>query len=174
MRQISKRTDAGGVTTPADKGFTLMEILIVIVILGVLVSLSVSIGSYLIDESGRKKTQAIQLCVLEAIDAFRDDTGEYPDGIDPNDDPNSYDYLDTIAFIQELKLNPMAREKLKSLPEDAFPYDDPSDPNHRDLLADGFKCPQQMYDKWFMVYNKSAGLGGRPVLISVCRLAGRE
>ncbi|MCK4276722.1 MAG: type II secretion system protein, partial [Phycisphaerae bacterium] len=67
--------------------FTLIELLVVIFILGILVTLVVSISGYILDKANRDQTLANQKVILTAIGAYHDIAGDYPPDTDADLDP---------------------------------------------------------------------------------------
>jgi prepilin-type N-terminal cleavage/methylation domain-containing protein len=63
-----------------QNGFTLTELLIVIVILGVLAGIVVFAVAGITDRGTRAACEADKRTVLTAVEAFHAETGDYPDG----------------------------------------------------------------------------------------------
>ena len=63
---------------PGERAFTMVELLVVLLILAILLGLVVGISRYIMSESARKQTEAIQLVVMNAIERYRDVKGSYP------------------------------------------------------------------------------------------------
>ncbi len=119
--------------------FTLVELLVVLFILSILVSLAVSVGWIVVDKAKGKETAAIQAIVMEAVQAYYEDQGEYPSG-------------NAKSLLTALKGNSAAKEKLRDLPAKAL---DKADNAIRDAYGEE------------MAYEKEGGIGGTtPVLIS--------
>ncbi len=132
------------------RGFTLIEMLAVLFIMGILVALVVGVSRYVLESASRKETAASQVIVLEAVRAYYDDTGEYPP--DSVDDPVTTDINeDGVDLLNLLKANSAATEKLRNLPAAALSGGDPA-------VKDAFGRQ--------MRYLKAGGRGGKPVVIS--------
>jgi len=168
-----------GTHQPQRRAFTLIELLVVIFIMGILVTLVVSVSTYVMRKANREQTAANQQVILAAINAFHEITGD-----DPSDDPNhitNTDWLplpspqdagvsgaDYDAFLSgytlqcfllgaeagsdqtKAKLQKATEKCLLELPEGVF------------VPKYGFR---DAYGNW-MRYDKDGGLGGRPVIIS--------
>ena len=121
-------------------GFTLIEILVVILIISILVALVASFTGVMISYSKAKGTQADLQVLLAAIRAFRDANDNYPNATD-------------IAMLRtQLEATPQARERLANLSEQAYPPDPGKD------FLDQFGRALR--------YDMDGGKGGEPVLIS--------
>lgn len=163
-----------------DTGFTLVELLAVMVIMAVLVSLVVAVGTYVREDAARRKTSTIQAMITQAIQEFYDEVGRYP-GIDENGNvdgdldgdlqgsvPSPEENETTAVLVEYLRaerdladddmetaVRIAAERILADLPDDAMVIGDSGDR----YLMDGFE--QRMH------YDPEGGLGGRrPVLIS--------
>ena len=66
----------------AQRGFTLIEILIVIVIMGLLISLVAPTLFSKVSSSQRKTTMAQMQMISTALDTYRLDVGSYPDTLE--------------------------------------------------------------------------------------------
>lgn len=133
--------------TPGRKAFTLIEMLVVVCILMILISLVIAVSRYVMVESARKKTVAIEAILISATNAFYDDNKSYP--------PTATDGTQSIsALYGPLKADTRPNgpfDKMKSLPSD--------------VVFDG---TQTINDAWgkALRYDASGGLGGGPVIIS--------
>lgn len=165
------------------QGFTLVELLAVMLIMAVIVSLVVAVGNWVREDAARRKTSTIQAVAMQAVQAFYDEVGYYPGldeenediidsdlGDDPPDnlddnkttnalleylqaDDNRVDFADDDDLVAAVKAT--AGELLSDLPDDAIVTDD----DGSRFLMDGYEQP--------MHYDPKGGLGGRrPVLIS--------
>ena len=151
--------------------FTLIELLVVIFILGILVTLVVSISGYILDKSNRDQTLANQKVILTAIGAFHDIMGNYPPDTDAALDPPP-----SATLTLEEKTGAVLLYYLKGI-KATFP------PIESDMVAMRIrdatgKCllnlPTDAFDGTIvrdaygqaMGYSAAGGLGGRPAIIS--------
>lgn len=127
-------------------GFTMIEMLAVLMILTILVALAVGVGEHIIDDAKRQETMATQRVVMEALKAYYDTVTpkDYP----PNETDDSDDCSQVMAALEG---NRAAGTLVKSLPSKAYAGGDSS-------LLDGYLTA--------MRYRKSKGLGGGPLLVS--------
>jgi prepilin-type N-terminal cleavage/methylation domain-containing protein len=149
-------------------GFTLVEVLVVIFILGILAAIVVSVAGYVMSSSSRRETEATQKVLLEAIQAFYNASNPkaYPaDHFGATPDPNNSGCV-LIAFLSG--------------------HSDPNAPNTaptgqtasvKAAVEFLLKLPQEAWDgSWNkpvkdgwgreMRYEAAGGLGGKPVIIS--------
>ncbi len=117
-------------------GFTLVELLAVIFIIGILVSLTVAVGFWLTRQVPEEATRANQKIVMAAVNSYYEVHEAYPTD---------------SKWMEQLQLEPNAREKIQQLPEDAW-----------------VPGTQNVKDGWgkSMRYRRNEGLGNRPVVIS--------
>ncbi len=121
-------------------GFTLTEMMAVMLIMTVLVLLVVGVSRYIQVKAARQETEANQAIIKRALQAFYEDTKSYP--------PDSYDDDGADIFLK-LKNNGAAKQELRSLPVAVL---------NGNRFKDGFKKN--------MRYRKQGGIGGTPVIIS--------
>ena len=62
-------------------GFTLVEMLALILIIGIIMTIVVGVSGVIIQDANRKQTLRRMEIVLQAIRAYRDDTGDWPDNL---------------------------------------------------------------------------------------------
>lgn len=125
------------------KGFTLVELLAVMLILSILMALVVGVSGNVTARVNRKRTIVTMDIVLDAIQAYREDQGS---------DPNSL--LDLVG-------NAVAQKVLANLDSETWANkDDPTTKyyDERQNINDAYGTP--------LKYEKTGGLGGCPVLIS--------
>ncbi len=154
------------------RGFTLVEVLVVIFILGILAAIVASVAGYVMNSASRRETVATQKVLLEAVQAYYDagNPKEYPrDRYDPSaadPDPNSGKVL--VSFLtgrldgsepdepnENRSQTPAAKaavDVLLTLPQEAWRG------SANDPVKDGWGVA--------MRYEATGGLGGRPVIIS--------
>ena len=192
--KCSRPQDRTGSGRP-PRGFTLIEVLVVILVLAILVALVVGTGKTVMIEIGRRKTAVTLDIVMNAVKAYQEARGFYPaEGI-PNaslipaiiyGDNTYYGTTGwwsgiTGAFSQEqmaakirnavlydqLMAEPASARKMQFLPPEAVYsttkwFFNPADINNplpvSKVIRDGYDCD--------IDYRSSAGLGGRPVVIS--------
>jgi len=121
-------------------GFTLMEMLAVILILAILLALVVGVSRYIIDKAAESETQAIQSIVIDAVILYKSKTG-----VLPADDGSCAVLMTKLAEVPE------CRKKVGELPPKAWS-----------------KSGSPLNDGWHraMRFQQSGGIGGAPVLIS--------
>lgn len=124
-------------------GFTLTEMLAVILILVILVALVVGVSIYIQTEAAKKETLAYQTIIREAVQKYYESTGQWP----PQTGASVANRIGNL--FDALKGNPAAKSVIVNLPIKAM--------GNRKFL-DGFAT--------VMDYKKSGGLGGTPVIIS--------
>ena len=125
---------------PRGEGFTIVEMMIVLVILAILLGMVVGISRYAMAQAARSQTLATQAVAMQAVSRYYDARGCYP--------PDS---PDCVALMNALRAEPAARGVLTDLSNEAYP-------SQGAALRDGFGEPMQ--------YRTAGGLGGTPVLIS--------
>jgi len=145
------------------RAFTLVELMVVLLILGILVSLAVGIGVLVFGSAAEKQTKTTMRVVLSAVYAYQEVGGVFPPDIDPNKPTDSNTYA-TSGRMLKLFLTgtaqgmsasspgvPAAVERLRSLSGDAFGSADGG-------FADGWGTGIR--------YRSAGGFGGKPLLVS--------
>ncbi|MDY7011682.1 MAG: type II secretion system protein [Planctomycetota bacterium] len=146
--------------THSVRGFTLIEMLVVIGIIAVLVMVVVGVSQLVIDKTGKTQTKLNMEVIHQAIEAYSEVKGNYPPDEDDFSDPYP-DYSDRdwraykrgVKLYDELSSVPQARARLANLGKDAIMNIDGNN-----VFVDGF-------DK-YMEYFSDHGAGGTPVVIS--------
>lgn len=155
---------------PADpgqaRGFTLVELMVVVLIISIIAGLAVSIGAAMLTKGKEDKTRALLRLVGQAIAVYYEATGAYPGY--PTDMPypppkNStmdYDkekvFLPTHYLLTDLQSVPAARSKLVNLPEGSMILDS-ADPT-KGYLHDAYEAE--------VLYSPEGGNNNAPVLFS--------
>ena len=130
------------------EGFTLVELLVVMLILSVCFALIVGISTNVVRNSKDDETRYIQEIVLAGLQAYHDKNKTWPP--ENPDTPRS-----TTTMLRALQGDNDSREKLKMLPRLAIRRNDAGRP----VLMDGYGYP--------MEYFRTGGLGGKdPLLVS--------
>lgn len=138
----------GGTPTPRSrpfstggKGFTLIEMLVVIVIIGLLVSMIVGVSMWIYTEASRKTTQGYQGAIVAAIETYYNVQHAYPlENFPPATTRSNALYLQLTAV-------PQSADKVRALPREAV------------------SGAGEFLDAWGNLMDYRL-LGGRPVLIS--------
>ena len=160
------------------RGMTLIELLVVTIILGLLMSLGLSVGSKLLTGADRRKTIATMAIIMGAIDTYYEQCGAYPPQVNevqwnsdgslrldngnmvpvtnspPAYSANQYDYSDFLLLV--LKRCPASLKALSALGE----YDINAGAYCDTAFTDGFGMGMPL------LYNAAGGLGGTPTLLS--------
>lgn len=136
------------------RGFTLVELLLVMFVMAVLVSLVVGVGTYVIEQGRRDETLSKQALLMSAINAYHRVTHKYPSDRHPDspDDPNaSIDALMLYLRAEQNTGGDMAEEILEATR------------HHLQAIAGNEKL-----DAWgnMMRYYAKLGLGGKPLIVS--------
>lgn len=164
----------GSRTQPA-RGFTLVELLVVIFILVILVTLIVGIGRYVYGNAWKNQTKATMRLVMDAVEAYQkspqNPTRDYPsDGDITGNTPDKvalrmHNLYIQLAAIEEskTKIDAISSDGIDAgnvPPISACPF---AQPAHTcsggwQKFVDGLKTP--------MDYQRKGGMGNTPVLIS--------
>jgi len=163
-----RQTHSGG-----RRGFTLVELLVVISLIGILATLVVSVGSAVRGKAAEDQTRAVLKVLDGAIDAYRDALNNRVPAAYVNwrtDPPPNETAQATAArrntawlLIQLERIN-AAQKQIDTISEDLLkevaPNFDPDGQGPRDCtcILDAFDNP--------LNYQAAAGAGGTPVVIS--------
>jgi prepilin-type N-terminal cleavage/methylation domain-containing protein len=131
---------------PERRGFTLVELLIVMAIMAILIALAVGIGRWISEESARKRTQTAMKMVKAAISQYME---VYPQTEYPPDD-NEYG-SSSETLLRYLWKVEAARQTLQKIEPEIFR-------GHKDPLVDSWGKQ--------MRYDRDGGAGGTGVIIS--------
>jgi prepilin-type N-terminal cleavage/methylation domain-containing protein len=152
---------------PSLRGFTLVELLLVMFILSVLLALVVGVSWYVIEEGRKKETIVRQKNLLAAIDAFRKVTGRVP-GENAGDqvtfDPDSsvtYKY-NAGEMMQKLSNLLTSGSPTNQNPDVTTPLYKATSPF---LGQAGGTMTTDAYGN-SMLYIRDGGVGGKPVIVS--------
>ncbi|MCK4627244.1 MAG: prepilin-type N-terminal cleavage/methylation domain-containing protein [Phycisphaerae bacterium] len=156
-------------TLHSGRGFTLVEMLVVITIITVLVLVVVGVSRIVIGRAGEEQTRLNMEVIRQAIQSYYDAKKIYPpDETDFSDQPTSGEmgssnnpeglrnwqaYKRGKKLYGELSSVPQARAQIANLGEDAI-----KNINGNNVFVDGF-------DK-YMEYRSDEGVGDTPVIIS--------
>ena len=133
--------------SPRSEGFTLTELLVVLLILAIGVALIVGVATTVQETARAEETKNIQRVLLAGLKAYYKSEKAFPHG---DGGPESSETL-----LTGLRTVAQGRKKLRHLPKHAIS----EDTSGRRRLVDGFGNP--------MLYFQSGGLSGKaPRLIS--------
>jgi prepilin-type N-terminal cleavage/methylation domain-containing protein len=143
---------------PARRGFTLVELMLVMFILSVLVALVVGVSWYVIQQARKAETISNQTRLMAAVEAYRKTTGKLPYDKQPYDadynpngprdyhmEPEKHMKRLLLVLTGQIPKNPAAEKATKAWLGDTSTND--------------------AYGK-SMVYFSDKGVGGKPVVIS--------
>jgi prepilin-type N-terminal cleavage/methylation domain-containing protein len=130
---------------PRRRGFTLVELLLVMFVLSVLVALVVGVGSYVIEQARITETVANQQALIAAIDAYRKVTGQFPDG-------NGLGDIEVLMTALQPDGNAPREVEIR---KEVTPF---LKAGSGSLMVDAFGST--------MKYYAGKGLGGKPLIIS--------
>jgi prepilin-type N-terminal cleavage/methylation domain-containing protein len=154
---------------PSGRGFTLVELLLVMFILSVILALVVGVSWYVIEEGRKKETIVRQKNLLAAIDAFRKVTGHVPGegGLSTEsiyfDPDNSVTYKYNASEIMARLINVLTTGS--------------SSNTNPDITSSIYKATSPFLGQASgtmitdaygnsMLYIRDGGVGGKPVIIS--------
>ena len=158
-RQADKLDRPRGIRNPA--GFTMVELLAVIIIIGILVAIVTSVASRAMRKSAEQRTKVTMRVIMDALEVYREEFGVYPRFNVGNDYKKGNAQLYSLFWggsswgkEERFKLaKKRARERLRALPSDAI-----SDQGGNRYFVDGFDN--------VMWYHPSGGAGGGAYLES--------
>lgn len=152
---------------PGRRGFTIIELLIVIAIIGVLTALVVGVSTHVRLKTTEDNARAQLKTIQQAISAFRDAREEYPKMERRTDTSLNAAKFRSWSLYEQLRAEPRSREVLQSLPRETIVEYDGSftDPPDMDEL------PMMFVDAFENVidYSDREGIGGKPVVWSAGR-----
>jgi prepilin-type N-terminal cleavage/methylation domain-containing protein len=148
-----------------SRGFTLVELLLVMFVMSVLVALVVGVGSYVVELERKKETVATQERWLAALEAYRNVTQKYPDTnttILPggtNEKINTYpgSMSDLVAALQGAK-DPSMTAKIYQATKAYVGEGSTGSTTVPLSMNDAYGTP--------MRYYKDKGVGGKPLILS--------
>ena len=127
-------------------GFTLVEMLAVILVIGILVAIVVSVAGKGIAGAAKARTEEAMTTIMTAVDAYFEEKGEYPQASGATADARS------SRLYSDLRGCESSKTRLANLTKDVL---------HDGRFYDGF---EQAID-----YRDSGGKGGGPYLESAGR-----
>ena len=130
------------------RGFTLVELLLVMLVLSILVALVAPVGSYVIEQARISETITTQQTLVTALDAYRKATGDFPP-LDANSEG------DIEGLLQVLQAYGASGEAAEEIRQETMPYL-------------GAQPGLLKSDAWGneMRYYARRGIGGKPLILS--------
>ena len=71
---------------PLDRGFTLLELLVVMVIIAILASLTLGVFRYAQESAARNRSVMAHAAIKAALEKYKEQFGEYPEPANPGED----------------------------------------------------------------------------------------
>ena len=149
------------------RGFTMVELLVVLMVLGILVAVVVGIGNYVIDEQHRTQTRSWQKTILQSVEKYVSINGSRPPKLHPvwvdkgmvSDVPQ----MRSRTLHQYLLNETGSFEIIRGLPTGAVSFDIPFHSTAGDEFYVG-----EFFDSygWIMDWHPTGGAAGTPVLVS--------
>ena len=161
-------------------GFSLVELLVVIAIIALLMTIGVSVGYRVVVAANVKTTEANMAIIMNAIETFHDENGDYPDeGLAGTDRYAYSEFIITQLFEVDYQSSndpanwlwpddTIGKAKLSQFPDNQFEKEAHiPDPGESTAANDARRRPAfiDAFGK-VMLYRHDKGLGGTPVLIS--------
>ncbi len=147
-------------TLHSVRGFTLVEMIVVVAIIAVLVAIVVGVSGLVVSRASVERTKVNMQVILQAIYAHHKAEENYPlEEDDFSGKPDEWTDSDWEAYKRGKKLYedlasvPQARAHITNLGKEAI-----KNISGNDVFVDGF-------DK-YMTYRIAGGAGGAPVIIS--------
>ncbi|MCK4625996.1 MAG: type II secretion system protein [Phycisphaerae bacterium] len=143
------------------RGFTLVEMLVVISVVAILLTIVVGVTHIVLARASAEQTRTNMLVILQAIEEYRTVKGDYPpdeaDSVAPGgwvDGERNWDaYCRGKKLYEELVSVPQSQAFVAKLDKDAIKSIYSSD-----VFVDGFEK--------YMEYFSDGGVGGSPVIVS--------
>jgi len=114
----------------ATKGFTLMELMVVLIIIGILFGIIFTGASYIFSAQAEKKARAEVISISLALDKFKNEEGDYPEA----DSSKSIEERGKILFMSlsgwldiDGDLIPKSERGSSFLPKDSFTLGEKND-----------------------------------------------
>lgn len=153
---------------PARRGFTLVELLLVMFILSVLVGLVVGVSWYVIEMGRKKETLSRQKNLIGAIEGFRKVTGHVPGDLPA--EQISYEPDSSVPY--KYYPDKIMGNLINVLRTGSYTTNDNPDTTSAIYKATnpflGESGLANTTDSWgnSMLYLKDGGVGGKPVIVS--------
>jgi len=137
-------------------GFTLVEMLAVILVIGVLVAVVVGVAGRAIAGAAEKQTRLNMQTIMNAVDAYYKEEQRWPDPT-PREGDAGYDHkVQNNDLFKRLRACPGAKKRLAELSRSAY-----KNTGDNTIFVDGWENP--------LKYHLTGGAGGGPFLESAGR-----
>lgn len=111
--RVGRRTSEGAGDTPAStKGFTIVEVLVVMAIILVLAGLVLGTSSYVHNKAARSRAEAEIAAMSAALENYKADNGVYPSNVPGGTDPSASDLLNARTTSPDFNAYQSASEIL--------------------------------------------------------------